>query len=238
MGKNEKNKQEVGAQDEVERVVLLHGATGSYVDLIGLEKALVHAGYEVHNWDYPSTTMLIKDCAEHLYQKHISPSFNQSAQKTHFVGFSMGGLVAEEIIRTHQPVSLGRVVTLGTPYWGSDVSDFMSSNMVNRQYYGFTFGPAGQELTTAFRHAVMNNASPLPYELGCIGGDENKAYFISRNLFQDKPNDGRVALESTKHPDMKDHIIVHADHGQLPDDQDAQEATINFLKHGSFKPQP
>jgi|TARA_R110000868_G_scaffold146253_1_gene367037 pimeloyl-ACP methyl ester carboxylesterase len=222
-----------------ERVVLLHGATGSYADMVELERALVNAGYEVHNWDYPSTALTVKECAEHITQRHLSSTFNASAQKTHFVGFSMGGLVVENIIKDHAPQCLGRVVTLGTPYHGSDVADFMQSRPLNRKYYGFTFGPAGNELTTAFRGAVMLNMQPLSYDLGCISGDQNNAYFVARHLFNGKPNDGRVAVESTKHPYMIDHALIHADHAQLVLDPQAHQSTINFLQSGSFtQPKP
>lgn len=237
------NNSATGAQAKIccdnknERVVLLHGATGSYADMVELERALVRAGYEVHNWDYPSTTLTVKECAEHITQRHLSAAFNASAQKTHFVGFSMGGLVVENIIKDRAPKCLGRVVTLGTPYHGSDVADFMQSRVLNRKYYGFTFGPAGAELTTAFRGAVMQNMQPLPYDLGCISGDDNSAYFVARHLFNGKANDGRVAVESTKHPYMKDHELLHADHAQLVLDPLAHQYTINFLRDGAFQPQ-
>jgi len=232
-----KGKAQICCDNKNERVVLLHGATGHYTDMVELERALVRAGYEVHNWDYPSTTLTVKECAEHIMQRHLSPTFNASAQKTHFVGFSMGGLVVENIIKDHSPQCLGRVVTLGTPYHGSDVADFMQSRALNRKYYGFTFGPAGSELTTAFRAAVMQNIQPLPYELGSIAGDVNNAYFVARHLFNGRPNDGRVAVDSTLHPYMKEHAVLHADHGQLPDDQTAHQYTINFLRDGRFQPQ-
>ncbi len=232
MAKPEKSPTNCDTQNE--RVVILHGATGSYLDLIDLEHALIKAGYDVHNWDYPSTTLTIAECAEHLSQKHISPSFNRSAQRTHFVGFSMGGLVAAEIIKNHMPQCLGRVVTLGTPYHGSDIADYMSRHYLNNKYYGHVFGPAGKELTTAFRQAVMQNIQPLPYDLGSIAGNQNNAYFVARHLFNGKDNDGRVAIDSTRHPYMKDHKVVSADHVGLPSNTEAQKATINFLKHGCF----
>jgi|MDTB01.2.fsa_nt_gb pimeloyl-ACP methyl ester carboxylesterase len=231
-----KEKAQICCDNKNERVVLLHGATGHYTDMVELERALVRAGYEVHNWDYPSTTLTVKECAEHIMQRHLSPTFNASAQKTHFVGFSMGGLVVENIIKDHSPQCLGRVVTLGTPYHGSDVADFMQSRALNRKYYGFTFGPAGNELTTAFRAAVMQNMQPLNYDLGCISGDDNSAYFVARHLFHGRPNDGRVAVESTKHPYMKDHELLHADHAQLVLDPLAHQYTINFLRDGMFQP--
>ena len=224
--------------NENERVVILHGATGSYLDLVDLEVALVKAGYEVHNWDYPSTTLTIAECAEYLSQKHISPTFNKSAQRTHFVGFSMGGLVTAEILKNHTPNCLGRVVTLGTPYHGSDISDYMSRHYLNSKYYNHVFGPAGQELTTAFRQAALQNVAPLPYELGSIAGNENRLYFVARNRFNGKENDGRVSVASTHHPYMKEHLVVPANHIGLPSHVDAQQATINFLRHGQFDPQP
>jgi pimeloyl-ACP methyl ester carboxylesterase len=224
---------------QTERVVLLHGATGTYNDMAALERSLVLQGYDVHNWDYPSTSLPIKDCAENIVQRHLSNSFNASSQKTHFVGFSMGGLVVEEIIKNHRPQCLGRIVTLGTPYQGSDVADFMKSKTLYRKYFDVTFGPAGHELTTAFRQAVMQNIKPLDYELGSIGGDTNKAYFVARHLFNGRANDGRVALDATKHPYMKEHAIVHADHIGLVSHSDAHELTLNFIQFGSFtRPKP
>lgn len=221
-----------------ERVVILHGATGSYDDMVDLERALINEGYEVHNWDYPSTTLTIKECADHIVQHRLSPAFNASAKKTHFVGFSMGGLVVEKIIDDHSPKCLGRVVTLGTPYHGSDIADFMQNRVLNKAYYTHAFGPAGPELTSVFRQAVMQNVQPLQYELGCISGDANSAYWVSRHFFKGKPNDGRVSVESSKHPYMQDHVLMFADHAQLVEDPDAHQFAINFLRNGQFQPKP
>ena len=235
--KNGENKAPIGA-DEDERVIILHGATGSYTDMIQMEYALLQEGYEVHNWDYPSTTLTVKECAEYLVQRNLRSVFNSSAKKTHFVGFSMGGLVVEEILENFRPENLGRVVSIGTPHHGSEVADFMKSNPLNRQYYDFVFGPAGGDLTTAFRQAVLAGVQNIDYDLGCISGDVNKGYIISRHLFKGQPNDGRVAVYSSQHPHMKDHVIVPANHADIKEDDDAIRHVVNFLKDGQFKPKP
>ena len=212
-----------------ESVVLLHGIMRSKMHMKGIESVLKKNDYQVINIDYPSTRYDISSLSDRVWE-HIKNSIDN--QKVHFVGYSMGGLVAKMIIDKYKPKNLGRVVLIGTPNHGSEIADFFKNNFL----YKKVFGPAGQELVTHKEPRKYSDENGH-YELGCIASTLNGMwriiYPLSYFLIKSR-SDGRVSLESTAVETMKERVILSCPHFFLPYSKKVKNYILSFLKNGNF----
>lgn len=211
-------------QSQPDQIVLLHGIGKSSRSMQKLANNLERAGYHVLNLSYPSTHFTIEAQTAHvtpLIRSTFSPSIT-----THFVGHSMGGLVAISTAQNLPDFSIGRMVQLGTPNFGSEVADWLVKNPIYQRFYG----PAGAQLTTRAQKPAAN--ARLPYELGIIAGSATIDP-ISSMIIPGK-DDGKVAVLRTVHPAMQDHITIAVAHPFLPGSAQAGSQVKYFLKHGKF----
>ena len=74
-------------------------------------------------------------------------------------------------------------------------------------------GPAGSELGT-HQDAVPNRLGPVRFELGVVAGDRSINWINS--LMVDGKDDGKVSVERTKVAGMKERLVVHVTHPQVP----------------------
>ena len=160
--------------------------------------------------------------------RHRAFRRSHSTGALHFVGHSMGGLLARVYIARHRPQRLGRVVMLGTPNGGSEIAD----RFRNFAPYRAFFGPAGQQLGTQRDAAVAAILPPVDYPVGIIAGDRS-IYPLASALLP-KPHDGRVSVENTKLEGMADQVVIHSSHPFLMRNDEAIAQTIAFLRDGKF----
>jgi triacylglycerol esterase/lipase EstA (alpha/beta hydrolase family) len=180
------------------------------------------------NLDYPSRRKALEPLADDLHEA-ISRFADGSKGSIHFVGHSMGGLLARVYIAKYRPERLGRVVMLGTPNGGSEIADRLKNFFAYRTY----FGPAGQQLVTQ-RNAATDAILPrIDYPVGVIAGNRS-VYPIASALLLPRPNDGRVSVENTGLDGMTDHIVIGASHPWMVRNRLAIEQTIAFLLDGRF----
>lgn len=214
-----------------EVVILLHGIWLSKWSLSLLSLSLKHAGYDTLNITYPSTALSIDQIASWLNEKSPISGVWDKYSKVHFVTHSMGGLVARRYLNKFRtiinPEKIGRVVMLGTPNQGSEIADALKA----LSPYKWAFGPAGQELTTTTQ---SKNSDTLFFETGVIAGTAGWLYPLS-TLFIKGEHDGRVAVESTKIPGMKDHIVIRTSHTMMIYRPKVHHQIKHFLKNGNFK---
>ena len=195
-----------------------------------LSNYLKAQGYQVLNVGYPSTRFPLERLIEHVLRK--VEVFNRDHQrKIHFVGYSMGGLLARGVIHKHRPPNLGRVVQLASPNQGSEVADFWKNNFL----FKWIFGPAGQELGTKEKN-MDQILGPVDFELGVISG--NRTWDPISSMLIQGPNDGKVSVESTKVPGLTDHIIIPATHTFIIYNREAWNQTLHFLVNGKFNRTP
>jgi len=195
-----------------------------------LSNYLKAQGYQVLNVGYPSTRFPLERLIEHVHRK--VEGFNCDHQrKIHFVGYSMGGLLARGVIHKHRPPNLGRVVQLASPNQGSEVADFWKNNFL----FKWIFGPAGQELGTKEKN-MDQILGPVDFELGVISG--NRTWDPISSMLIQGPNDGKVSVESTKVPGLTDHIIIPATHTFIIYNREAWNQTLHFLVNGKFNRTP
>lgn len=219
MGQKNKNKK---------AVVLLHGIFQPSIAMSALALALKFSGYEVFNIDYPSSKKTIEQLVDIIHGKMTKKDV-ASYGELNFVGFSMGGVLTREIIRKYRPENLGRVVMIGSPNNGSEVSD----NIKDWLPYKALYGPAGQQLTTAFQKAAVKDLK-IDYPLGIIAGDSKYGHPWFKSFMPDAGHDGLVSIESTKLDGMDDHMVVSASHTSLQLSPKVIRQVVYFLENGKF----
>jgi triacylglycerol lipase len=213
-----------------EHVVLLHGILRTPRQMRPLQRRLEEAGYVVHNTGYPSTKLDLAALVEHVHASLSEPAVAAglaAAPRVHFVGYSLGGLVARAYLKRHRPTRLGRVVLLATPNHGSEVADALQPLLP----YHWIAGPVGRELGTD-RWAIEALFSPVDYEVGVLAGDVSLDPLGS--LVLPRPHDGKVSVESTRLPGMADHRVIHASHTFFPANEAVIDQTLAFLRDGRF----
>jgi pimeloyl-ACP methyl ester carboxylesterase len=219
------------ASDNLTRdgVVLLHGIGRTALSFRKMQLALEHADFATLNLDYASRRKALEGLAEDIHPaiQHFADRIDGSI---HFVGHSMGGLLARVYIARHRPKRLGRVVMLGTPNSGSEIVD----RLKNFGPYRAFFGPAGQQLGTQRDATIEALFPPLDYPAGIVAGNRSIDPLASR--FLPRPHDGRVSIANTKLEGMADHVVVAASHPWLVRNSEAIAQTIAFLREGRFNP--
>jgi pimeloyl-ACP methyl ester carboxylesterase len=209
-------------------VVLLHGISRTALSFRKMQVALERAGFTTLNLDYLSRSKALEALAEDIHPaiQRFADSIDTSV---HFVGHSMGGLLARVYIARHRPKRLGRVVMLGTPNGGSEIVDRLKNFGAFRAF----FGPAGQQLGT--QRSAVDDAMlpPIDYSVGVIAG--NRSIDPVTGTMLPKPHDGRVSVANTRLNGMADHIIVETSHPWLVRNGSAIEQTITFVRDGSFR---
>ena len=208
-----------------EQVVLLHGIFRSSSHMKDLEEVLEEDGYTVFNLDYPSTEFPLDQLAS-MVAKDVREKMDPS-QPVHFVGYSMGGIVARIVLNKYRPDNLGRVVQLASPNGGSEVADFLKENWLYETFYG----PAGQQLVTE-GGGIADLMGVVDYPLGVVAGNFSIDPVSSHIIPGD--DDGKVSVESTKVSGMRDHVVVYASHTFFPNNDEVQKQAVNFLKFGVF----
>jgi len=208
-------------------VVLLHGISRTSRSFRKMQAAIEAAGFATLNIGYASRSKALEALAADIHPA-IERFIADIEGRVHFVGHSMGGLLARVYIAKHRPESLGRVVMLGTPNGGSEIAD----RLKNAFFYRAWFGPAGQQLVTRRDAATEAMLPAVDYPVGVIAG--NRSVDPISSVFLPKPHDGRVSVEKTRLDGMTDHIIIGTSHPWLPMNGRAIERAIAFLRDGSF----
>jgi pimeloyl-ACP methyl ester carboxylesterase len=209
-------------------VVLLHGISRTALSFRKMQLTLEHAGYATLNIDYPSRRATLEALAENIHPA-IELFVSGSSGSVHFVGHSMGGLLARVYLARHRPEQLGRVVMLGTPNGGSEITDRLKHISAYRAF----FGPAGQQLGTHRDSAIEALFPPVDYPVGIIAG--NRSIDPLASAFLTKPHDGRVSVANTRLDGMADHVVIATAHPWLMRNSIAIEQTIAFLRDGRFR---
>ncbi|MGE0754690.1 MAG: esterase/lipase family protein [Alphaproteobacteria bacterium] len=210
-------------------VVLLHGIFRSSWSMWSLAQFLARHGYETLNLDYASRRFDLPELAAQMYPK-VHAFSEQLEGRVHFVGHSMGGLLARTYIHAYRPRRLGRVVMIGTPNGGSEVADKLQYWWLFRKLYG----PAGQRLITDQR-GFSHIFGQTDYDVGCIAG--NATIDPIGSMIIGGENDGKVSVASTKLYGMKAHAVVPVSHTFLSANRKVQQLTLEFLQSGVMNSQ-
>lgn len=210
-----------------ELVVILHGIGMPKLRMAYLEFRLKRAGFKTLNLSYPSLRRDIEGCAACVADM-IAGTMPAHIEKIHFVTHSMGSLIALHLLSTNQLKNAGRAVLIAPPYHGSEVADFLR----NISLYKRLFGPAGQQLTTAYRQTV-DYKIPEEMDVGVIAGTRAFEYPLFLGIMkQTRVHDGLVSLDATRIPGTKDHITIRSSHSFLI--EISAKEVVHFLTQGRF----
>ncbi len=215
-----------------ECVVLLHGLARTAASMARLEEALTDAGFAVANIDYPSRKHAIEQLAPLAMEKGLAACRSRRAETVHVVTHSLGGILvryylAEHDLPEHHLPKLGRVVMLGPPNRGSQVVD----KLAWIPGFGLWNGPAGFQLGTG-EDSLPRQLGPARFTVGVIAGTRSLNPVFSR--FLPGPDDGKVALESTKLEGMQDFLALPHTHTFMMRSAGVIRQTIFFLRNGRF----
>ena len=207
-------------------VILLHGLARSDRSMSKLEDALAGEGYCVQNVNYDSTRNNIETLAEQA----IAPALEAcpGEARVHFVTHSMGGILVRQYLKDNDIANLGRVVMLGPPNKGSEVID----NLKDFPGFHFIHGDAGLELGTG-ETSLPNRLGHATFDLGVIAGTRSINILLSRMI--PGVDDGKVSVENTRLPGMKDHIEMEVTHTFMMRNDEVIAQVIHYLEHGRFK---
>lgn len=211
-------------------VILLHGLGRSTWSMRHIENTLHKTGYVVVNQSYLSRDKEINELSA-IVGEAVERCQKSQPNAIHMVTHSLGGILVRVYFQHHPVGKVKRVVMLGPPNHGSEIVDRFRDSW----WFKWLTGPAGQQLGTDAR-SLPNTLKPIPLEIGIIAGHTRSDPWFS-SLFS-SAHDGKVSVESTKLPEMKDFIQVENGHTFMANSQQVIQQIQAFLSTGYFaKPQ-
>ena len=198
------------------RVVLLHGLWMPGASMQWFASKLAAAGFEPEIFAYHS----VADGPDTAVPRLIELL---AAAPADIVAHSLGGLIALQALCEAPELDVGRVVCLGSPLTGSGAATGMlrwapAAAMLGRSAALLQHGLACWE-----GHAEVGViAGCVPHGLGAL-----LAGF-------DGDHDGTVAVEETRLPGVRDHVVIESSHSGLLFSAQAVEQSVAFLHSGRF----
>ncbi len=214
-----------------ECVVLLHGLNRSNKSMYLMEKYLIKQGYKTVNYNYDSTNKSIQEIASGDVKAAVSSCKKTKTKKIHFVTHSLGGIVVRRYLQDNSLPKGSRLVMLGPPNKGSELSDYFS----DLELFKWLNGDAGVALTTDKKSIPnsLNTISKNLIEIGVIAGDVSFNPFFSYII--GGSDDGKVSVESTRLSEMTDFIVMTTSHTFMMNNPFVMEQVKTFLENGKFK---
>ena len=194
--------------DEV--VIVVHGLGRTHLSMMPMVWSLEQQGYEVINWGYSSTCCSARELGEKLADD-LRGIDALEPDKIHFVGHSLGNIIARWVVTNEPPEQTGKMVMLAPPNQGSSSADR------HAPWTGWLLEPI-DELMTEEESTVQNLEPIQDRPVGVIAGE----------------HDGKVSVEESKLDEQDDHEIVPAHHTFIMNRSDVREKILSFLEDGEF----
>lgn len=211
-----------------ECVVLLHGLNRSNKSMYLMEKYLIKQGYKTVNYNYDSTEKTIPEIASIDVARSVSDCQKNKPDKIHFVTHSLGGVVVRQYLQTGSLPEGSRIVMLGPPNKGSELSDYF----LDLEIFKWLNGEAGTSLTTD-KKSLPNTLKPISTEVGVIAGHVSFNPFFSYII--PEGDDGKVSVERARLTEMTDFIVMTTSHTFMMMNPFVMEQVKNFLENGKFR---
>lgn len=208
-------------------VVLLHGFMGMPWTMRLMGRLLRNHGFAPISPWYESWATPFDRIVERIHTQLSKRDLGRE-RPVHFVGHSMGGLLARAVVDRLQPALMGHMVMIGTPNAGSELADFCARQRLLRPI----LGRAAAALVTQRLLPTLDRLSSPSYPVGVIAG--NRPFLGSLRVLP-RPHDGKVSVASTHFSGEADHIILPVSHAFMPFDRAVQHQTLHFLTSGTFQ---
>ena len=203
----------------MEPVVILHGLGRTSSSMRKLGRRVEEAGFDAVMINYPSRKATISALVQAIWP-HVPLD-----ERVHFVGHSLGGILAKDLMRRVPNKFRGRIVQLGAPNLGSEIAQRAS-------LFGPIIGPLmGPALGELVPHAPEDDAG---LDIGAIAGTAAlEAYGVITGIHGE--NDGKVSVASACGSAPPDKCLkLPVAHSTMMLDDYLIHSTIHFLKTGSF----
>lgn len=205
-------------------VVFVHGLFLNGAEFTLLRRRLTATlGFEAHRFSYPTVRGSISATLAQL-SKFIG---RIEADRIHFVGHSLGGVVLCRYFQRERCERGGRVVLLGSP-----TVESRSAQAVAR--HGWLRRVVGPLVAEELLQPCEPRTWRCDRELGLIAGTSPMGLgrFFARF---EEPSDGTVAVSETKLPGHTAHLVLPVSHmGMLVSPLVARQVA-NFLDEGRFE---
>jgi pimeloyl-ACP methyl ester carboxylesterase len=212
-----------GSGARIEHIIYVHGLWMNGADGLVLRRRLEHeSGMKTHAFHYRSVAGSMSDIVVRLaeFARGIG------AERLHFVGHSLGGLVIYRTLEHFTDLPPGRVVFMGTPAVASRAAIGVAERLAS----------ASRLLGQCVAEELLTERSrrwQIDRELGIVAGTRRMGlgHFFTT---LDGEHDGTVAVNETRLPGATDYITLPVGHmGLLMSARVARE-TCRFLKDGRF----
>jgi pimeloyl-ACP methyl ester carboxylesterase len=145
--------------------------------------------------------------------------------KVHFVGHSLGGVVAAHMLQTRPPLRAGRIVCLGSPLRGTH-----SGKRLTRFRWGASL--TGRSIGDLLARGGLAPWSGTA-DLGVIAGDLPLGFGLLLGALP-RPHDGVVTVAETRLAGATDHVVLPVSHTALLFSRAVAAQAAHFLRHGRF----
>ncbi|BDS07707.1 acetyltransferase [Oceaniferula spumae] len=206
-----------------EYVILLHGLARSPKSMEPLAKELQAAGYGTCNTGYPSTKNTVEELSKTSMHEAIDRCQKMGARKIHFVGHSMGAMLARYQLANDPPPEAGKLVQLAPPNQGSEVVD----RLWEWPIFLLINGPAGVSLGTG-TDSLAAKLPPVTHPTLVVAGYCSINPLNSRMI--PRPDDGKVSVEKTKVEGMSRHILIKTSHPMIMRNPRVMKEAVSFLR--------
>lgn len=214
-------------------LILVHGLWRSPRSMRMLALAAEQAGFAPYCWGYASRRYRLNMLGQQLRDELQT---HAQQQPVNFIGHSLGGLVIRAALQAPLPVSLGRIVLLGTPNQGSGlVRRFYQHGrwLAQSHLYGRVL------LDMAAGDPRLTALGCPPCELGVIAGNRPSLWtpngWLHYLLGTQRDTDGTVEIANARLPGMRDFYSVPVGHSRLPVAPEVIRQSLYFLQHGQFE---
>lgn len=202
--------------------ILLHGLWMGEFELAGLKHRLHGFGFDCRTFGYPSVVGTMTDHVAGL-RKLVQRT---SAETLHFVGHSLGGVVALKFLEQTDDLPPGRAVLLGSPLQGCTTARSLARLPLARALLGH-----------AVAEEVMESGPRIwsgRRDVGVIAGSVGLGLGrLFANLTTE--HDGSILVEETHLPGAADHMVLSVSHTGMVFSAPVAQQTAHFLEHGKFK---
>lgn len=202
--------------------VLVHGLWMHGVVMQVQRCYLARMGFETVCYSYPSMRLTLSENADRLAQ------FARSlrAQRIHWVGHSLGGLVILRMLELVPALPPGRVVLLGVPYGDGYAQRALAASRLGARLLGRSIG----------EWIDLKKPDTFPgREIGVIAGSLARGLgrLVARGL--PRPNDGVVTVAETELAAACDRIVLPVSHSGMLISRRVARQSGAFLRIGKFE---